>query len=105
MKHFAFLLLCTLLLTGCVSNKSIPTTQASDYTLTCEQLQDELTELGAKFEEAKDESGVTGENVALAVVFWPGVIFNEMRADKNQESVSQRIEHLGNLYNQKCVEK
>ena len=104
MRPAALFLLCTLALAGCVSSKTVPTTQPSDYTLTCEQLQNELTSLGAKFEEVKEESGVTGKNVALAVVFWPGIIFNEMRADENEKSVNRRIEHLAGLYNQKCMD-
>ncbi len=103
MKHLVVLLTFVLTLAGCVSSKTIPTVLPSDYSLTCEQLQYELTNLGAKFEEAKDESGVTGKNVALAIVFWPGIIVNEVQANKNEESVNKRVEHLSRLYADRCL--
>lgn len=90
-------------LAGCVSNKAVQTTQVGDYDMTCEQLKYELTELGARFEESKDESGVTGKNVGLAIAFWPGIIVNEVRSNKNQDSIDARIQHLSGLYKMKCV--
>lgn len=44
-----------------------------------------------KTEDAKDDSGITGKKVGLALVFWPGIIVNEVRANKNQESIDKRI--------------
>ena len=61
-----------------------------------------MVSLGAVFEEVKDESGVTGKNVGLALVFWPGIIVNEVRANKNQDSIDARISHLTGIYNSKC---
>lgn len=92
-------------LSGCVSNKSVQTTKPGDYDMTCDQLKYELVELGAEFDNAKDDSGVTGKNVGLAIVFWPGIIVNEVRANKNQDSIDNRIQHLSELYKMKCVGK
>ena len=92
-----------LALTGCVANQTIRTVQLNDNNMSCEQLQAELATLGAKFEEAKNDSGVTGKNVGLAIVFWPGIIVNESRASKNQSSLDARISHLSSLYNGKCL--
>ena len=71
--------------------------------MNCEQLQYELTQLGAEFDNVGDESGVTGNNVLLGVFFWPGIIVNESRVNRNQESISERVDNLGLLYRQKCV--
>ncbi len=90
-------------LAGCVSNQAVQTVQAGDYEKSCEALKFELDQMGAKFEEVKDDSGLTGKNVGLAVVFWPGIIVNEVRANKNQDSVSDRVTHLSNLYQMKCL--
>ncbi len=87
----AALLLATVALSGCVSNKSVQTVQAGDEDKSCEQLKAELVSLGAKFEDAKDDSGLTGKNVGLALVFWPGIIVNEVRANKNQDSLDARV--------------
>ena len=90
-------------LAGCVSNQAVQTVQAGDYEKSCEALKFELDQMGAKFQEVKDDSGLTGKNVGLAVVFWPGIIVNEVRSNKNQDSVSDRVAHLSNLYQMKCL--
>jgi hypothetical protein len=95
--------LATLMASGCVTNRAVQTVQVGDEEKSCAQLKAELTDLGVKFEEAKDDSGLTGKNVGLALVFWPGIIVNEVRANKNQESIDKRINHLTQIYNRKCL--
>ena len=90
------------LLAGCVSNESIQTVQVGDNEKSCDAIRVELAQLGAKFENVKDDSGVTGKNVGLALVFWPGIIVNEVRSNKNEDSVDSRITHLTDIYNGKC---
>ncbi len=81
------------LLTGCVSNESVQTVQVGDNEKSCDSIRMELAQLGAKFENVKDDSGVTGKNVGLALVFWPGII---------EDSVDGRIGHLTEIYNERC---
>lgn len=101
MKRLGFLLGMSLL-AGCVSNQSIQTVQVGDNEKSCDAIRVELAQLGAKFENVKDDSGVTGKNVGLALVFWPGIIVNEVRSNKNEDSVDSRIAHLTDIYNGKC---
>ncbi len=98
-----FALLSASMLSACVSNKSVQTVQVGDSDKSCELLRSELSQLGAKFEEVKDDSGVTGKNVGLAIFFWPGIIVNEVRSNKNEDSVDARIAHLTSIYNKKCI--
>lgn len=99
------MMVASIVLTACVSNKTIQTVQLGDENKSCPELKSELQTLGVKFEEAKDDSGVTGKNVALAIFFWPGIIVNESQAGKNQESIDRRVTHLSGLYNSKCLEE
>jgi outer membrane murein-binding lipoprotein Lpp len=92
-----------LIIAGCVSNQTVQTVQAGDFDMNCAQLNMELTNLGAKFEEVKSESGATGDNVALGFFFWPGIIVNEQQAKKNQDSINARLTHLTKLYSGKCL--
>ncbi len=91
-------------LSGCVSNQAVRTVQVGDDDRSCPALKSELAELGVKFEDVKDDSGVTGKNVGLALVFWPGIIVNEVRSNKNQDSIDARISHLSAIYNRKCLD-
>lgn len=68
----------------------------------CEELKTELADLGVTFEDVKRDSGLTAENAVSFLVFWPGIIYNEVRASKNTNSVNKRINFLSALYNQKC---
>tara|TARA_B110000977_G_C10751656_1_gene367108 strand:- start:68 stop:505 length:438 start_codon:yes stop_codon:yes gene_type:complete len=101
MKRLGYLLGMSLL-AGCVSNQSIQTVQVGDNEKSCDAIRAELGQLGAKFEKVKDDSGMTGKNVGLAIVFWPGIIVNEVRSNKNEDSVDSRISYLTNIYNGKC---
>ena len=92
-----------ILLAGCVSNKSVQTVQIGDEDKSCDQLKAELMQLGVTFDEVKDDSGLTGKNVGLAIVFWPGIIVNEVRSNNNEDSISDRITHLTTIYNGKCL--
>ena len=97
------ILIVCFLVVGCVSNKAVKIVDMDDYEMNCKQLKFELTNLGADFDEAKGDSGLTGKNIGLGLVFWPGVIVNEVRSSKNQDSIDARIEHLTKLYSKKCL--
>ena len=88
---------------ACVSDQQVIVAQYDDESKNCEQLKFELMNLGAKFEDAKDDSGLTGKNVALGIFFWPGIIVNENQAKKNASSVNDRIAHLNRIYSSKCL--
>ena len=103
MKKTLIIFFSILIITGCVSNQTVQTVQAGDFDMNCAQLNMELTNLGAKFEEVKSESGATGDNVALGFFFWPGIIVNEQQAKKNQDSINARLTHLTKLYSGKCL--
>lgn len=103
MKYLTSILLPLVLVSGCVSNKAIQTVQAGDQQMSCVAIKNELASRDAIFEEAKDDSGVTGKNVGLALVFWPGIFVNEVRANKNQDSINARIAHLSSIYDGKCL--
>ena len=105
MKKILLTTLALAFLTGCVANQTVQTVEVDDYTKNCEQLKYELTQLGAKFKEAEDDSGLTGKNVALGVLFWPGIFVNEGQASRNQDSINDRVEHLNRIYIDKCVGK
>ncbi|MFT7218444.1 MAG: hypothetical protein ACI8Z1_000053 [Candidatus Azotimanducaceae bacterium] len=104
MNKGIFLIVLIYFLSGCVSNQAVRTVQAGDEDKSCTAIKSELVQLGVKFEDVKDDSGITGKNVGLALVFWPGIIVNEVRSNKNQDSIDARITHLSAIYNRKCLD-
>ncbi|MDB2480581.1 hypothetical protein N9X17_04775 [Porticoccaceae bacterium] len=103
MRKLVAIAVMTMFVSGCVSNNAVRAIQPSDYNMSCASLKFELADLGVKFEEAKDDSGFTGKNVGMALLFWPGIFVNESRAGKNQSAIDNRISHLSILYNEKCM--
>ena len=99
----ASLILFIMLISGCVTNQAVQTVQVGDDEKSCQEIKSELARLGSKFEDAKEDSGVTGKNVGLALVFWPGIIVNEVRSNKNQDSIDSRVTHLSAIYNSRCL--
>lgn len=102
MKYRLLVLAILAVISGCVTNKAVQTVQAGDDQKSCPELKAELTQLGAKLDDVKEDSGVTGKNVGLALLFWPGIIVNEVRANKNQDSIDKRLSHLATIHNGKC---
>ena len=103
MKVVIQAMVISLFLTSCVTNKAVSTVQVGDEDKSCPTIKAELSQLGVKFEDVKDDSGITGKNVGLAILFWPGIIDNEVRANKNQDSIDARISQLSAIYNRKCL--
>lgn len=103
MRISIILLAASVGLSGCVSSNNIQPIQVGDTTKPCETLTVELNQLGVQFEAAKGDSGFTGKNVGMALLFWPGILVNESKASQNQSAVQQRIQYLTGLYNTKCL--
>ena len=75
MKKLLLLPIGIIFLGGCVSNSAVRAVQPSDYNLSCDSLKYELADLGAKFEEAKDDSGFTGIKLETKIDF--NKLYNE----------------------------
>lgn len=103
MSKIVALLFISVALSGCVSNKTVATIEASDYSLSCEKLQEELATHSRKLKNAKDDSGFTFGNAVLAWAYWPLIIVSEVQAHKNQESIRSRVEHLSTMNNDECL--
>lgn len=91
------------LLTGCVTSKTVSKASVGDHSLTCNQLQFEISNMEQLKNEFESDSGLTGKNVGMALIFWPGILVNEMNANKNVNSVVRRLDHLNQIYTKKCV--
>lgn len=99
-----FITLATLI-SGCATSPKVNVVQAADHTLTKEQLLAEISKLDSANKEIDSKKGVTGTNVAAALLFWPGLVYTHMDASEATRLVDQRRNHLTNLYNQKVAQE
>ncbi len=75
--------------------------QVGDENLTCDELVLAMREAARFEEDARQDRGVTGTNVAAAVFFWPGLIGTYANTEEAMDAARDRQEYLSDLYSQK----
>ena len=48
-----------------------------------------------------EKTGFSGRNVGMALLFWPGIIVNEMNADDAEDRIRDRKNRLVQIYSDK----
>ncbi len=86
---------------GCASPTVIQSVKAGDAGLSCPQLQNEYQDTERFKAEADKEKGLTGGNVARALLFWPAILGSYSNANEAIAAADNRKVHLANLMNQK----
>lgn len=97
------LVTAVLAISGCASSPKVQVVQAGDHNLTKSQLTQEIARLDEANKEVDSKKGVTGTNVAAALLFWPGLVYTHMDANEATRLIDQRRNHLTALYNQKVA--
>lgn len=100
MKKIVLTLAALTFVTGCTHNK-VSVTEFGDKDLSCAQIQREINQLEEMEGDIDEKTGLSGRNVGMALLFWPGIIVNEMNADSAEERIQQRKKNLFNIYEQK----
>ena len=52
-------------------------------------------------EDINEKIGLSGRNVWMGLLFWPGIFVNEMNASDAERLANRRIEVLQSLYKEK----
>ena len=87
--------------TACASPEVVGTRQMGDTKLSCMQLVAEIQEATEFERKAQKEKGVTGTNVAAAVIFWPAIIGTYYNANEEIDAAKERKEYLVELSTKK----
>ncbi len=93
-------LFAALLLAGCATPTVVQTVKPGDNGLSCAQLQNEYVDAQKFRDEADKEKGMTGGNVARAILFWPAILGSYSNANEAMAAADARKVHLANLRNQ-----
>ncbi len=92
-----------LVLAGCASPTVVQSVKPGDSGLTCAQLQNEYVDVQRLRDEADKEKGMTGGNVARALLFWPAILGTMSNANEAIAAADNRKVHLANvMLQQKC---
>jgi hypothetical protein len=95
---------CAALVTACATPAVVTVQQPGDRSLSCSELVEQIRAAERFEEDARDERGVTGENVAAAVLFWPGLLATYANTEDAIDAARDRREHLMDIYDDKQCE-
>jgi hypothetical protein len=87
--------------TACASPEVLDTKQMGDTRLSCMQLAAEIHEATEFERKVQKEKGVTGTNVAAAVIFWPAIIGTYHNANEAIDAAKECKEYLVELSTEK----
>lgn len=92
------LIFILLFVVACATPEIIEEKRLSDFYLSCSSIEAEIAEADKFEEDAKDEKGFTGTNVAAAIFFWPAMLATYSNANDAIEAANERKAHLRELY-------
>lgn len=102
MKCKIWLPVCTaIFVSACASPTVVQSVKVGDTGLTCPQLQNEYQDAERFKAEADKEKGVTGGNIARAILFWPAILGSFSNANEAIAAADSRRVHIANLLNQR----
>lgn len=81
-------------LAGCASPTVVQTRKAADGDLSCDQLKEQLIEAEDFEAKARKERGVTGTNVAAAILFWPALLGTYKNTEDAIDAAKERQRNL-----------
>jgi hypothetical protein len=76
-----------------------------DRELSCAALSSEIKDVENIKTKIESNRGFSGRNVGLALLFWPGVVINEVTGSTAESEANARLVALKNLYFEKNCSK
>ena len=95
---FIVVLSCSLSLLGCVNPQIISERTIDDENMSCLQMRDQSNQLKEMRDSVASGKGLSGQNAAMFLLFWPGIFFNESNSNKALEAISRRQAVLAEIY-------
>ena len=89
------------LLAACATPEVVSERQVGDSSLTCSQISAKIQEAEEFKNDARDEKGVTGTNVAAGLLFWPALLVTYSNAEEAIEAANDREDYLLELADSK----
>ena len=82
---------------GCASPTVVESKQTNDRMMSCDALKTAYVEAKDFESKARKERGVTGTNVAAAILFWPALIGTYKNTEDAIEAAKERQKHLESI--------
>ncbi len=98
-KTMLILPIITFITVGCATSNKVDIIQRGDNQLSCSQLDNEFKKLEKSQEQIKSKKGVTGTNVAAAILWLPGLAYTYYDAGEATRLIAERKAHLTKIHN------
>ena len=82
---------------GCATPAVVESKQSNDRMMSCDALKTAYKEAKDFEGKARKERGVTGTNVAAAILFWPAMIGTYKNTEDAIEAAKERQKHLESI--------
>jgi hypothetical protein len=100
-KTIASLLTAAVLAAGCATPHVVSVKQTGDSDLDCDKIKKSYADARDFEEKARKERGVTGTNVAAALLFWPALIGTYSNTEEAINAAKDRQKVLEKLAEEK----
>lgn len=97
MNKILLLSVAALTLASCAPRYN-PNARKPDSDLSCTEIRAEIARAQSARDEAGKNRGLSGQNVAWAIFFLPGVVANEYTNDQVQKAADNRTATLNKIY-------
>ncbi len=87
-------------ITACTHTK-VEVNKVGDKDLSCSQISSEIVDLKILKKDIDDKTGFSGRNVGMGLIFWPGIVVNQMNASDAEERADERLSKLVNMHDEK----
>ncbi len=99
-----FLAVCTAVLLSACHPKVEPASDM-DKELSCSQLKEEIQRVKDVRAKIEKKRGFSPRNVGLGLIFWPGIVINEVTGDTAETEAKEKLVALQNIYAKKSCSK
>ena len=83
------------------SHQRIQPQRPTDRRLSCQEMQQEMQRAEAAIREVEGKTGLSGRNVGMGLLFWPGIVVNELQGARAIDAANMRLARLHELSDQR----
>jgi hypothetical protein len=99
-------LLSLILITSSCSHRKVTVNRVSDMHMSCSEIISESTQVENMLRNIDGKTGMSGRNIGMFLLFWPGIFINEMNGDEAAALANDRLTVLTKLYGKNnCSQK
>jgi hypothetical protein len=92
-----FLLAPMIVIASCAPSYN-PQGTRLDAELSCTEISQQIVKAQSVRTEAQGNKGVSGQNIAWALLFWPAIFLNENNNNQVIQKIDERVDNLNRLY-------